>query len=34
MLEYAAAEWDPYVEVEVKELEKVPRRAVRWVMNR
>ncbi|KAJ8872306.1 hypothetical protein PR048_025910 [Dryococelus australis] len=34
MLEYAAAVWDPYVEVEVRELEKVQRKAVRWVKGR
>ncbi|KAJ8876169.1 hypothetical protein PR048_024078 [Dryococelus australis] len=31
MLEYAAAVWDPYVEVEMRELEKVQRKAARWV---
>ncbi|KAJ8883219.1 hypothetical protein PR048_015059 [Dryococelus australis] len=31
LLEYAAAVWDPYVEVEVRELEKVKRKAARWV---
>ncbi|KAJ8875944.1 hypothetical protein PR048_023852 [Dryococelus australis] len=31
MLEYAAAVWDPYVEVEVRELEKLQRKAASWV---
>ncbi|KAJ8880368.1 hypothetical protein PR048_016837 [Dryococelus australis] len=34
MLEYAAAVWDPYVEVEVRELEKVQRKVARWVKGR
>ncbi|KAJ8885860.1 hypothetical protein PR048_012066 [Dryococelus australis] len=34
MLEYAEAIWDPYVEVEVRELEKVQRREARWVKGR
>ncbi|KAJ8884154.1 hypothetical protein PR048_016011 [Dryococelus australis] len=34
MLEYAAAVWDLYVEVEVRELKKVQRKAARWVKGR
>ncbi|KAJ8875496.1 hypothetical protein PR048_023391 [Dryococelus australis] len=34
MLEYAEAVWDPYVEVEVRELEKVQRKTARWVKGR
>ncbi|KAJ8882031.1 hypothetical protein PR048_018519 [Dryococelus australis] len=30
-LEYDATVWDPYVEVEVRELEKVQRKAARWM---
>ncbi|KAJ8883058.1 hypothetical protein PR048_014897 [Dryococelus australis] len=31
MLEYAATVWDPYMEVEVRELEKVQRSSTKWV---
>ena len=32
LLEYASAVWDPYTEKEVTKLEKVQRRAARWVL--
>jgi hypothetical protein len=33
-LEYACAVWDPYTSSNIKSIEKVQRRAVRWVLNR
>ena len=33
-LEYAATVWDPYTENEISSIEKVKRRAARWVSNR
>ena len=34
ILEYAATVWDPYTENEISSIEKVQRRAARWVSNR
>ena len=33
-LEYAATVWDPYTENEINSIEKVQRRAAKWVLNR
>ena len=33
-LEYASAVWDPYIEEEITKLERVQRRAARWVVRR
>ncbi|KAL8602911.1 hypothetical protein ACOMHN_062606 [Nucella lapillus] len=34
LLEYAASVWDPYTANEIEALEKIQRRAARWVVNR
>ena len=32
-LEYAAAVWDPYYQIDIQLLEKIQRRAARWVLH-
>ena len=32
-MEYAAVVWDPYYQTDIQQLEKVQRRAARWVLN-
>jgi len=32
-MEYATAVWDPYYQSDIQHLEKVQRRAARWVFN-
>jgi len=32
-MKYAAAVWDPYYQSDIRQLEKVQRRAARWVFN-
>ena len=34
LVEYAATVWDPYTDKDVKEVEKIQRRAARYVLNR
>ena len=33
LAEYASAIWDPYYNTDINQIEKVQRRAARWVLN-